>query len=60
MLFPLQPYGVRSRLHGFFEASDKLLQLAKANDEAGVKAQFGNVGKACGGCHETYRAKPAQ
>ncbi|MEJ0067764.1 MAG: cytochrome c [Pseudomonadota bacterium] len=22
-----------------------------------VKAQFGNMGKACGGCHSTYRAK---
>jgi cytochrome c556 len=32
-------------------------KLVAANDEAAVKAQFGNVGKACGGCHETYRAK---
>lgn len=39
------------------EASAKLLQLASANDEAGVKAQFPNVGKACGGCHQDYRAK---
>ena len=42
------------------EASGKMLQLAMANDEAGVKAQFPVVGKACGGCHETYRAKPPQ
>lgn len=41
-------------------ASDKMVQLAKANDEAGVKAQFPVVGKACGGCHENYRAKPPQ
>ncbi|HTP83581.1 MAG TPA: cytochrome c [Alphaproteobacteria bacterium] len=32
-------------------------KLVAANDEAAVKAQFGNVGKACGGCHEGYRAK---
>ena len=38
-------------------ASEKLAQLARANDVDGVKAQFPNVGKACGGCHETYRAK---
>lgn len=36
---------------------EQAAKLVAANDEAGVKAQFGNVGKACGGCHETYRAK---
>ena len=35
-------------------------KLVAANDEAAVKAQFGNVGKTCGGCHESYRAKPQQ
>jgi cytochrome c556 len=35
----------------------KLAQVARARDEAGVKAQFGAVGKACGGCHEGFRAK---
>src|SRR5215472_8320903 len=45
-----------------FDAKAKTLEeesakLVAANDEAAVKAQFGNVGKACGGCHETYRAK---
>ncbi len=37
--------------------SEKLTRLARANDVDGVKAQFPNVGKTCGGCHETYRAK---
>ncbi|MBV8535287.1 MAG: cytochrome c [Alphaproteobacteria bacterium] len=45
----------------FDEKSKKLeeesAKLVAANDEAAVKAQFGNVGKACGGCHETYRSK---
>lgn len=45
-----------------FEAKAKQLEeesakMVAANDEAGVKAQFGNVGKACGGCHQNYRAK---
>ncbi|HTY65435.1 MAG TPA: cytochrome c [Alphaproteobacteria bacterium] len=45
-----------------FDAKSKKLEeesakLVAANDEAAVKAQFGNVGKACGGCHETYRSK---
>lgn len=37
--------------------SAKLLQLAQAGDEAGFKAQFPNVGRTCGGCHEGYRVK---
>ena len=35
----------------------KLGAVARARDEAGVKAQWGAVGKACGGCHDNYRAK---
>ncbi len=39
------------------EASGKVLQLAQAGNEAEVKAQFPTIGRACGGCHETYRVK---
>lgn len=35
----------------------KLAVAARARDEAGVKAQFGAVGKVCGACHEGFRAK---
>ena len=35
----------------------KLATAARARDEAGVKAQFGAVGKVCGACHEGFRAK---
>jgi len=35
----------------------KLAQVARARNEAGVKAQFGAVGKVCGACHEGFRAK---
>jgi cytochrome c556 len=48
----------------FKEAADRLQTevtklgvVARAKDEAGVKAQWGAVGKACGGCHESFRAK---
>ena len=48
----------------FQEAADrlqaeavKLATAARAKDEAGVKAQFGADGKACGACHESFRAK---
>ena len=35
----------------------KLAQVAKGGDEAAIKTQMGAVGKACGGCHETFREK---
>ena len=48
----------------FQEAADrlqgevvKLATAARAKDEAGVKAQFGAVGKACGACHDSFRVK---
>jgi len=38
------------------EAS-KLGAVARAKDEAGVKATFGGVAKACGSCHDAFREK---
>jgi cytochrome c556 len=35
----------------------KLVQVAASGDETAVKAQLGATGKACGGCHETFREK---
>src|SRR4051812_34993472 len=35
----------------------KLAQVSKSGDEGAVKAQIGATGKACGGCHETFREK---
>ena len=37
--------------------AQRLYQVSRSGDEAAVKAQIGAVGKTCGGCHETYRAK---
>jgi len=39
------------------EAAAKLGAVARAKDEAGVKANFGAVAKACGGCHDSFRNK---
>jgi cytochrome c556 len=47
----------QSKSKAFETESAKLLQLAQAGDEAGFKAQFPNVGRTCGGCHENYRVK---
>jgi cytochrome c556 len=35
----------------------KLVSTSKGGDEAAVKAQLAATGKACGGCHETFREK---
>ncbi|MFM9829307.1 MAG: c-type cytochrome [Sphingomonas sp.] len=37
------------------DAATSLAMLAKAGDTAGVAAQFGELGKTCGGCHTKYR-----
>jgi cytochrome c556 len=35
----------------------KLYEVSQSGDEGAVKAQIGAVGKACGGCHESFRQK---
>jgi cytochrome c556 len=47
----------QAKSKAFETESAKLLQLAQAGDEAGFKAQFPNVGRSCGGCHENFRVK---
>ena len=37
--------------------TSKLGAAARAKDEAGVRATFGGVAKACGGCHDAFREK---
>ncbi len=39
------------------QATAKLGAVARAKDEAGVKAAFGAVAKACGSCHDSFRQK---
>jgi cytochrome c556 len=38
-------------------ATAKLGAEARAKNEAGVRASFGAVAKACGGCHDNFREK---
>lgn len=45
----------QAKIKTFGDESAKLLQLARANDEAGFKAQFPKIGQACGGCHQAFR-----
>lgn len=38
----------------------KLAEVASGGDVAAIGAQLGEVGKACGGCHEPFRKKEKQ
>lgn len=37
------------------EQANKLQQVAQTGDQAAVKAQFGETGKACKACHDKFR-----
>jgi len=39
------------------DETGKLATVAKTGDEAAFKAQVGATGKACGNCHDDFRAK---
>ncbi len=41
----------------FYQAADKLVTLAEADDKAGFAAQYKEVGGACGACHRAYRER---
>lgn len=38
-------------------AASNLAQVANSGDMSGLEAAFGEVGKACGGCHRPFRIK---
>ncbi|MBR45942.1 MAG: hypothetical protein CMM31_05595 [Rhodospirillaceae bacterium] len=38
-------------------AADKLAAAADSGDMAAIGTVAGGVGKACGGCHDTFRKK---
>jgi cytochrome c556 len=40
----------------FSDAAPKLLAAANANDVSAVKSTYGELGKACKNCHDTFRA----
>ena len=52
-----QPAKFREAADRLQSEAQKLYQVSQSGDEAAVKAQIGAVGKACGGCHESFRQK---
>jgi cytochrome c556 len=50
--------GFETASHNLTTQATKMAELGAAGKSADeIKAQFGEMGKACGGCHNTYRAK---
>lgn len=50
--------GFKKAMSNFGAEAAKLAQVAKtATSVDQVRGQFGALGKSCGGCHDTYRAK---
>lgn len=47
--------GFAQAAKNFEEASAKLVEVAQSGDLDAFKAQFGAVGKTCGGCHDGFR-----
>ena len=47
--------GFKNKLTALQEAAAALKTAAESGDEAKTKAAFGDVGKACKGCHESFR-----
>jgi len=47
--------GVGKVAKAFNEAANEMAKVAAGGDAAAVKAQFGELGKACKGCHEKFR-----
>jgi cytochrome c556 len=47
----------KAKADGLASAADALMAAGKAGDKAAITAAAGNVGKACGACHDNFRAK---
>ena len=48
---------VRKIATNFVEQANKLAEVAAMGNKDEIKAQFGEVGKACKACHDKFRAE---
>ena len=55
--FPEDWAGFEKAAQALDTASADLASVAASGDKQKVAAAFGNLGKACGGCHKPYRVK---
>jgi len=47
----------KAKADGLASAADKLVTAAKTGDKAATATALQDMGKACGACHDAYRAK---
>lgn len=47
----------KTKADALVTAADALIAAAKTGDKAAVSTASQNMGRACGGCHDAYRAK---
>lgn len=52
-----KPAEFKTAMSNFANAAPKLQTAANSGDVAAIKTAFGETGKACKGCHETFRAE---
>jgi cytochrome c556 len=52
-----KPAEFKAAADSFTMASAAFLSAANAGDRAAISAGIKNLGKSCGGCHKTFRAK---
>jgi cytochrome c556 len=48
--------GFQTKIDEYIAGTKKLLDAAKTNDEAQMRAQFRKVSDSCRGCHDTFKA----
>lgn len=52
-----KPDEFKMAVEAFAAQSAKLAQVAQGGDMEATMAEFGNLGKTCGGCHKPFRKK---
>ena len=48
----------KTKADGLATAADGLIAAGKSGDNAAIQKAAGDMGKACGACHDNFRAKP--
>jgi cytochrome c556 len=52
-----KPAEFKTAMKNFADAAPKLQAAANSGDVAAIKTAFGDTGKTCKGCHETFRTE---
>jgi len=47
--------GFKAAVKAYSDATAQYVEVASSGDMAAIKSAFGQVGKSCGGCHDSYK-----